>query len=70
MATLSGKKITISQIRTQSDNRTGLEDYEASFIRLLEKITNGSIIEINYTGTAMYDILTIELIRPALLMGE
>ena len=26
-------------------------DFEASFIRLLEKVTNGSAIEINHTGT-------------------
>ena len=26
-------------------------DYEASFLRLLEKMTNGSTIEINHTGT-------------------
>jgi len=25
-------------------------DYEVSFLRLLEKVTNGSIIEISYTG--------------------
>jgi hypothetical protein len=27
-----------------------LTDYEASFLRLLEKMTNGSTVEISYTG--------------------
>ena len=31
----------------------GLRDFEASFLRLLEKITNGCKIEINMTGTAL-----------------
>jgi RNA 3'-terminal phosphate cyclase-like protein len=66
MATLSGAKIVISEIRPHSDKLTGLVDYEASFLRLLDKITNGSIIEINYTGTALYSFLTIALTLPEL----
>lgn len=27
-----------------------LSDFEVNFLRLLEKVTNGSTIEINYTG--------------------
>ncbi|XP_006737330.2 RNA 3'-terminal phosphate cyclase-like protein [Leptonychotes weddellii] len=37
-------------------------DFEASFIRLLDKITNGSRIEINQTGTTLY-------YQPGLLCG-
>ncbi|KAF3815991.1 hypothetical protein GH733_016096 [Mirounga leonina] len=39
-----------------------LRDFEASFIRLLDKITNGSRIEINQTGTTLY-------YQPGLLCG-
>ena len=31
----------------------GLRDFEASFLRLIDKITNGCQIEINDTGTKM-----------------
>ena len=48
-ATLSGKAIRIDDIRAQDQN-PGLRDYEASLLRLLEKVTNGCIIEINETG--------------------
>ena len=48
-STLSGKAIRIDDIRAQDQN-PGLRDYEASLLRLLEKVTNGCIIEINETG--------------------
>jgi RNA 3'-terminal phosphate cyclase-like protein len=50
MSILSGKSVRITDIRTNNES-TGLTEYEASFIRLLEKITNGTTIEINHTGT-------------------
>ncbi|KAI8907940.1 RNA 3'-terminal phosphate cyclase/enolpyruvate transferase [Gorgonomyces haynaldii] len=53
LSLFSGKAVRINQIRPEDDH-PGLRDYEASFIRLLEKVTNGSIIEINYTGTSVY----------------
>lgn len=34
-------------------NHIGLLDYEASFLRLLEKITDGCVIDINETGTML-----------------
>jgi RNA 3'-terminal phosphate cyclase-like protein len=49
-ATLSGKAIRISDIRVD-DEKPGLRDFEASFLRLLEKLTNGCVVEINETGT-------------------
>ncbi|KAN0008839.1 hypothetical protein ACTFIU_009505 [Dictyostelium citrinum] len=49
-STLSGKAIRITNIRDE-DEKPGLRDYEASFLRLVDKITNGSKIEINSTGT-------------------
>lgn len=52
LSTLSGKPIRIDDIRAQDQN-PGLRDYEASLLRLIEKITNGCIIEINETGTSL-----------------
>lgn len=52
LATLSGKIIRFDKIRTQEEN-PGLEDYEVSFVRLLERFTNGSVIDISYTGTSL-----------------
>lgn len=37
-------------------------DYEVSFLRLVEKVTNGTTIEISYTGTTV-------LLHPGLLPG-
>src|SRR6476469_4799072 len=51
-ATLSGKAIRIDDIRP-FDQNPGLRDYEASLLRLLEKITNGCIVKINTTGTSL-----------------
>lgn len=61
LATLSGKSIKISNIRSDALN-PGLVDYEISFLRLLESVTNGSIIEISYTGTSL-------IYRPGLIIG-
>lgn len=51
-ATLSQKAIRIDDIRVNDEN-PGLRDYEASLLRLVEKITNGCTVQINATGTAM-----------------
>lgn len=48
-ATLSGRTIRIDDIRSRDEN-PGLRDYEASLLRLLEKVTNGCVVEINETG--------------------
>uniref|UniRef100_A0A2I2Z8K5 RNA terminal phosphate cyclase like 1 n=1 Tax=Gorilla gorilla gorilla TaxID=9595 RepID=A0A2I2Z8K5_GORGO len=61
LSTLSGRPVKIRKIRARDDN-PGLRDFEASFIRLLDKITNGSRIEINQTGTTLY-------YQPGLLCG-
>jgi hypothetical protein len=49
LATLTGKSIRIDDIRAKDQN-PGLRDFEASLLRLIEKITNGCIVEINETG--------------------
>ncbi|KAJ7424560.1 RNA 3'-terminal phosphate cyclase-like protein [Pitangus sulphuratus] len=60
-ATLSGRPLKIRKIRAKEED-PGLRDFEASFIRLIDKVTNGSRIEINQTGTTLY-------YQPGLLYG-
>jgi len=52
LATVSGRPVIISDIRPK-DEDPGMRDYEASFVRLLDKITDGSDIQINETGTVL-----------------
>lgn len=53
MATLAQKPVRFEEIRTAgTGEEVGLKDYEASFLRLLDKITNGSVVSINFTGTS------------------
>lgn len=52
LSLLSQKPVLITQIRSASSS-PGLRDFEASFLRLLEKCTNGTKVEISYTGTTV-----------------
>lgn len=52
-STLSGRPIRIDDIRAADPENPGLRDFEASFLRLLEKLTNGCVVEINETGTSL-----------------
>ncbi|CAE6357346.1 unnamed protein product [Rhizoctonia solani] len=61
LSILSGKAVRIDGIRPDDQN-PGLRDFEASFLRLVEKVTNGSIIEISYTGTSV-------LVKPGIISG-
>ncbi len=63
LATLTGRPIRISQIRPSSLNNPGLAPHEISLLRLLEAVTNGSAIEISYTGTILE-------YRPGLITGS
>ncbi|XP_067939919.1 RNA 3'-terminal phosphate cyclase-like protein isoform X2 [Watersipora subatra] len=53
LATLSRTTIKIKNIRVR-DDAPGLREYEAGVLRLLDKLINGSVIEINATGTSVY----------------
>ena len=53
MATLHGRAVRIRRIRDRADE-PGLNEHEASLIRLLDKVTNGSRIEVNESGTQLY----------------
>ena len=50
MSLLSNKPVLITDIRPTGPH-IGLVEYEASFLRLLEKLTTATIIVINHTGT-------------------
>jgi RNA 3'-terminal phosphate cyclase-like protein len=52
LSTLTGKPVRIDGIRAEHAE-VGLRDYEACFLRLLEKVTNGCDVVINETGTAL-----------------
>jgi hypothetical protein len=51
LSVLSGKSLRIDNIRSD-DVHVGLRDYEVNLLRLVEKVTNGSTIEISVTGMA------------------
>ena len=61
LSILSGKSVHIVDIRSQ-DDAPGLRGYEVSLIRLFDKISNGSEIDINKSGTAI-------LFKPGILHG-
>jgi RNA 3'-terminal phosphate cyclase-like protein len=63
LATLLGRAIRIDNIRPKSPTNPGLAPHEISFLRLLEAVTNGSHIEISYTGTVL-------LYKPGLITGS
>lgn len=50
---LSHKPLLIRNIRADDIENPGLKDYEASFLRLIDNMTNGSKMEINNTGTQL-----------------
>jgi RNA 3'-terminal phosphate cyclase-like protein len=61
MSTLSGRPVRVDNIRPDEEH-VGLRDFEISFVRLIEKLTNGCSIEINYTGTSV-------LYKPGAIIG-
>ncbi|EEP76679.1 3-hydroxyanthranilate 3,4-dioxygenase [Uncinocarpus reesii 1704] len=63
LSTLTGRAVHISQIRSSSPTNPGLAPYEISFLRLLEAVTNGSHMEISYTGSIL-------VYKPGLITGS
>lgn len=61
LSLLSGKPVKIIDIRS-NDELIGLREYEVGLIRLLDKITNGTKIELNPSGTSV-------VFSPGLLIG-
>ncbi|KAJ2949332.1 hypothetical protein O0L34_g6285 [Tuta absoluta] len=61
LATLSGRAIKIDEIRSTQDD-PGLKEYEVNLIRLLDKVTNGTRVELSETGTSLY-------YQPGILIG-
>ncbi|KZT09534.1 18S rRNA biogenesis protein [Laetiporus sulphureus 93-53] len=61
LSILSGKPVKVDKIRPE-DKNPGLRDYEVSLLRLLERVTNGTVIEISVTGTAI-------LVKPGIIEG-
>ncbi|KDP27601.1 hypothetical protein JCGZ_19606 [Jatropha curcas] len=61
LATLSATPVLIEDIRAE-DTLPGLRPYEVSFLRLLERISDDCVIEINETGTKFK-------YKPGIVMG-
>lgn len=60
---LSHRPLLIRNIRSDAlESAPGLQPHEASFLRLLDKMTNGTKIEINSTGTQLR-------FKPGVLLG-
>ena len=59
---LSHRPVMIRNIRANDLEAPGLREHEASFLRLLDAMTNGSAIEINATGTQLR-------FKPGVLLG-
>lgn len=61
LSTLSGRSLRIEEIRSSHDD-PGLKESEVSLIRLLDKVTNGTRVELSETGTSLY-------YQPGILIG-
>lgn len=61
LSVLSSKPVRIVDIRANHDE-PGIAEYEVNLIRLLDKITNGTVIQLDSTGTNLY-------FQPGLLYG-
>lgn len=61
LSLVSQRPVRIDSIRPESSS-PGIRDFEANFLRLIEKVTNGSHVEISYTGTSV-------LLKPGVIAG-
>jgi RNA 3'-terminal phosphate cyclase-like protein len=62
LATVTGRPLRLDAIRPDDPLSPGLRPWEASLLRLLEKVTAGAAVEINETGTALK-------YRPGVIVG-
>lgn len=62
LSTLSSRPVRFQNIRSDDSDAPGLSPSEISFIRLLDKLTSGTTIEINETGTSLF-------YKPGILLG-
>lgn len=53
LSLLSGKPLKLKNIRQNDPVAPGLADYEVSLLRLLDKMSNGTRVDINETGTSL-----------------
>lgn len=49
---LSGKQVIIKGIRAD-DESPGMKDYEVDLLKLIQKMSNGTDVNINKTGTKL-----------------
>jgi RNA 3'-terminal phosphate cyclase-like protein len=59
---LSSRPVLIRDVR-EADDAPGVSDYEVCFVQLVDKLTNGTAITINATGTV------VSVTRPGLVLG-
>lgn len=59
---LSHRSLLLRNIRSDDLQNPGLKEHEASFLRLIDQMTNGSKMEINSTGTQLR-------FKPGVLLG-
>eukprot|EP00568_Trieres_chinensis_P006866 CAMPEP_0183300838 /NCGR_PEP_ID=MMETSP0160_2-20130417/7129_1 /TAXON_ID=2839 ORGANISM="Odontella Sinensis, Strain Grunow 1884" /NCGR_SAMPLE_ID=MMETSP0160_2 /ASSEMBLY_ACC=CAM_ASM_000250 /LENGTH=389 /DNA_ID=CAMNT_0025463329 /DNA_START=101 /DNA_END=1270 /DNA_ORIENTATION=- len=59
---LTHRPVLIRNIRCDDVEAPGLREHEASYLRLLDEMTNGSVVEINSTGTQLR-------FKPGVLLG-
>jgi len=62
LSILSSRPLLLRNIRSDDLDAPGLHEHEASFLRLLDRMTNGTKIEINATGTQLR-------FKPGVLLG-
>jgi len=62
LATITGRPLRLDAIRPGDPTSPGLRPWEASLLRLLEKVTSGAAVEINETGTSLK-------YRPGVILG-
>jgi RNA 3'-terminal phosphate cyclase-like protein len=51
LATISGKAVNIVDIRKDTD---GIQEFEVNLIRLIDKLTNGTVIKLHPSGNELH----------------